>query len=398
MLRAMANEPAVLTSLPISNIHPDPTQSRTTFDPAQIDDLAKSLAERGLINPIAVRQIVGSGADPHYEIMAGERRFRAAVKLGWTSIDCRIWPAETPPLETELLSLVENLQRVDLNPIEEARGFKQLTLPPYNLTNRDVAKELGKKEDYVSRSLSLLNFPPEIQESLAHAKLLPSHARILAKITNVEQQIAIASEAAKEGWSFRQLEEASKALAKEAKSSGVRHKDDLIEATLASFKDPLADVWQKLSSDASIKPEGDWDITYHDGSWYFRVANDRPMPKALLANWFTRVLAVLGDTSQDEKRQTEIMDRMSHSVDQGFDSLEEETQNARIPKNAQEMLELEALAKFGPSAVYRWVFGAHSINLKNLGENPTWEGIGVTNPKNAVHELVQTIKIMRAET
>src|SRR6266851_341338 len=124
----MPTQPVATTMIPIDRIHANPNQPRKYFDPQAIQDLKESMDKRGLICPIAV---VKSG-ESDYTLIAGERRYRAAKELKWDQIDCRIWPAETTPQEVEMLSLVENLQRADLNPIEVANGYKLLTKEPYN--------------------------------------------------------------------------------------------------------------------------------------------------------------------------------------------------------------------------------------------------------------------------
>src|SRR4051812_6811505 len=112
----MPTHPVATTLLPISQIHPNPDQPRKNFDPQELEALKSSIQERGLINPISVMQ----RGEADFLIIAGERRFRAVSELGWQEIDARIWPQVTSTQEVELLSLVENLQRKDLNPIEVA--------------------------------------------------------------------------------------------------------------------------------------------------------------------------------------------------------------------------------------------------------------------------------------
>ncbi len=190
-------------------MRPDPTQARSSFDPEQMEQLKESLQERGLINPICVRRLDGSDA---YEIIAGERRFRAAKALSWSEIDARIYPSTTPALETELLSLVENLQRVDLNPIEEARGYRQLAESPYSMNQEAVARQVGKKQSAISEALALLDLAPEVQQFIERSIISRGHARFLAKITNLEQQIALAKQVVAEEWSVKETERQVNAL------------------------------------------------------------------------------------------------------------------------------------------------------------------------------------------
>ncbi len=135
----MALQPE-LKLLPVSSIRPDPTQARSSYDPVALDSLAATIRDHGMMNPIIVRQ-----RGDVYEIIAGERRYRATVLLKRTEIACFVYPETMPEVETEILSLIENLQRVDLNPIEEARGYKQLA-DIYDMTQEEIGEKVGKDQ------------------------------------------------------------------------------------------------------------------------------------------------------------------------------------------------------------------------------------------------------------
>jgi hypothetical protein len=153
--------PIATTLLSVAQIYPNPDQPRRIFDPKELAELKASIRERGLINPIAVVQ----RGEHDYLIMAGERRYRAVCELGWTEIDARIWPLNTPGREVELLSLVENLQRLDLNAIEVAKGYRILTWPPRSaVRNRPLPAPWRCWKNRMRSKISWLarRFPPAI--------------------------------------------------------------------------------------------------------------------------------------------------------------------------------------------------------------------------------------------
>ncbi len=364
--------------IPLSQIRPDPTQSRTYFDPGQLEDLKSSLKERGLINPITVRK-----AGELYEIIAGERRYRAAASLGWQDIDCRVYPPETPALETELLSLVENLQRVDLNPIEEARGYKQLTDPPYNMGQADIAKEVGKTQPVIARALGLLILPKEVQDFIQRWIISVSHGVLLAKITNVEQQIAVAKQAVAEGWTVRDLERHLKS------DPTAKVKEASIPKT-----DPFTFIWPTIHPSV-----GEWTVTYNVGGWHFHVQVTGPQPQVDLGSWFRGMAVGLGDTSGNVTTQVPASNPSENiSVAEDNKPLREFLDNIRVPKNATEQAELENLADQSVHSAFAWVYGAESPVAQQTLEQ-TWETMGFKSAKQGVDDLVLTVnRLLGART
>src|ERR1043166_2928018 len=143
--------------LPLDKIFTSPHQMRKQFDPAALRELARSMKQEGLIQPITVRKVGNA-----FELVVGERRLRAAHMLDWPTIDARV--IDISDEDAAVKGLIENLQRADLTPIEEARGYKQLVDPPYNLTQDAVAQRVGKSQTAIARILALLELPAEIQE------------------------------------------------------------------------------------------------------------------------------------------------------------------------------------------------------------------------------------------
>jgi len=182
----------------INDIKPNEGQPRKTFDDEKINELADSIQEHGLIQPIVLRKS-GKG----YEIVAGERRWRACRKAGLKEIPCII--KELTDEENMLIAIIENMQREDLNPIEEAEGLNQMIVT-YGLTQAEVSKSVGKSRPYITNALRLLKLPSEIREMLSEGKLTTGHARAIAGVSSKAEQIRIAEKVIKEGLSVREIE------------------------------------------------------------------------------------------------------------------------------------------------------------------------------------------------
>lgn len=196
----------------INDIKPNSNQPRKVFDEEKLEDLAASIKEHGLIQPVVLRS-VGAG----YEIVAGERRWRAARKVGVKTIPCIV--RELTDEENMLLAIIENMQREDLNPIEEAEGLSQM-IDTYGLTQDQVSKSVGKSRPYITNCLRLLKLPEAIQGFVSEGQLSAGHARAIVSAGGKEKQITLAQKAVKEGLSVRQIEK----LAKENKTGKTKAK------------------------------------------------------------------------------------------------------------------------------------------------------------------------------
>lgn len=194
-----------INEIPLSLIVPNPDQPRRDFDETALSELATSIGTIGLIQPISLRKM----ADGNYQIIAGERRFRAAKLAGLTEIPAYIKTAEDD-LVMEM-ALIENIQREDLNAIEIALSFQKL-LEIYQLTQEKLSDRLGKKRATIANYLRLLKLPAEIQLGLKNRKIDMGHARALIGIDNPAKQIALYEELLANGYSVRKVEE----LVKEA--------------------------------------------------------------------------------------------------------------------------------------------------------------------------------------
>lgn len=206
---------SAINDIALSQISPNPDQPRRTFDEDALDELAASIRELGIIQPLSLRK---TGPDT-YQIIAGERRYRAAQKAGLTSVPAYIRTANDSEL-TEM-ALIENIQREDLNAIEIALTFKKL-IDQYDLTQERLSERIGKKRATVANFLRLLKLPAEVQLGLRDKRVDMGHARALLSVDNPSVQLRIYKEILKRGLSVRKVEELAKAYqeGKEKKDSG----------------------------------------------------------------------------------------------------------------------------------------------------------------------------------
>jgi len=184
---------------PIENLRPNPHNPRRAFTDAQLDELASSIRERGIIQPIVVRALDGAG--DRYEIIAGERRWRAAQRAGLHDVPIAVVDAtDAQSLE---FAIIENVQRADLNPIEEAAGYVAL-MEQCNHTQEEVAQIVGKSRPYIANTVRLLKLAEPVKQLVRQGKLSAGHARLLVGHVNAQ---VLAEMAIDEGYSVRQLEE-----------------------------------------------------------------------------------------------------------------------------------------------------------------------------------------------
>ncbi|MCB0967410.1 MAG: ParB/RepB/Spo0J family partition protein [Ilumatobacter sp.] len=193
---------AVLRDIPVADIVPNPHQPRVHFDEESLSELTASIQQIGVLQPILVRQL-----DDGFELVAGERRWRAATRAGLASIPAVV--RTTDDLASVEQALVENLHRQDLTALEEAAAYQQL-IEDFDLTHEDVADRVGKSRSAVTNTLRLLGLPPSIQHLLADGRLSAGHARALLGTPDRALQESLAERAAAEGWTVRMVEVAVK--------------------------------------------------------------------------------------------------------------------------------------------------------------------------------------------
>lgn len=171
---------AKIQSLPIDKVRPRQGQPRTDFDEKSLEDLALSIKEYGLLNPITVTKV-----DDYYEILAGERRYRASLRNGLQSIDAIVKDYEEKDIE--VLSLIENVQREDLSAIEEAFAYKKLS-DSFGLTQDEIAQKMGKSRSYIANTIRLLKLNEEEKSALSQGTISPSQARSLLSLSDVDKR------------------------------------------------------------------------------------------------------------------------------------------------------------------------------------------------------------------
>jgi len=205
---AMTSSPSDFEYLPIQRIEPRQEQPRTLFEQEKIDALADSIREHGMLSPLMVRSI----DDGYYQIIAGERRWRAARAAGLSEVPARIVVADDKrALE---LAMVENLQREDLSPIEEARGYRAL-MEEFGMTQEEVAQRVSKSRPAVTNALRLLSLPAELMELVLRGELSAGSARALLALKTDETMRTAARAAVAKGMSVREVEEFVRKLDRE---------------------------------------------------------------------------------------------------------------------------------------------------------------------------------------
>jgi ParB family transcriptional regulator, chromosome partitioning protein len=190
--------PSDYQRLPIPEIRPNPYQPRREFDEAELSELQASLKSSGLLQPITVRRNAGG-----YELISGERRLRAATRLGWPDIPAIVRDVDDRTLLT--LALVENLQRADLNAVEEARGYRRLA-EEFGYTHAQIAEAMGKDRTSITSLLRILQLPPAVLEIVERGHLSAGHARALVSLEDDRRALALANEAVAHQLSVREME------------------------------------------------------------------------------------------------------------------------------------------------------------------------------------------------
>lgn len=205
------DEKGMVGEVLLAQVHPNPNQPRTNFKPEEIEELANSIKRHGLLQPILVRK-TGDG----YEIIAGERRWQACRSLGMETIPVRFWLAD----DTEAFeaALVENIQRSDLNPIEEAYGYKRL-MERKGMTQSEVAQTVSKGRSTIANSLRLLDLPEEAQQLLFEEKITAGHARAILSVPTLEGKKSLTNKLMEEKLSVRETEAIARLLAGREKAA-----------------------------------------------------------------------------------------------------------------------------------------------------------------------------------
>lgn len=199
-----------VSTLKLTDIEPNKSQPRKNFDITALNTLADSIRQNGVIQPLLVRSM----PDGTYQIVAGERRWRAAKMAGLTEVPVLV--KELTDLQAQQIALIENLQRENLNPIEEANGYKEL-MDKFGMTQEEVARVVGKARSSIANSLRLLNLPPIIAEMVSNNELSTGHCKVLLGVSETKDMVELAHKAAGKDVSVREMERMVKALDKKEK-------------------------------------------------------------------------------------------------------------------------------------------------------------------------------------
>ena len=229
-----------LKEIEVDRIEPNPEQPRQRFDRAALEDLAGSIREHGLVQPLVVARI----ADDRYRIIVGERRWRAAQLAGLERVPAVV--KETSDRGTLELALVENIQRADLNPLEEASAYQRL-MQDFGLTQQQVAERVGRSRVAVTNTLRLLSLPETLKRAVIEERITEGHARAILGLPERQAQLAVLERVEREGLSVRQTEELVRRLTEPREPRRESHRPPDIQA----LED---DLRQALGTRVSLKP------------------------------------------------------------------------------------------------------------------------------------------------
>ncbi len=251
--------------LNLMDIEPNKEQARKQFDEAALSELADSIAQHGVLQPLLVRPLIGGG----YQLVAGERRWRASRIAGLSQVPVVI--KELSDTEAAVISLIENLQREDLNPVEEALGFASL-MKDFNLTQEEAAQKVGKSRPAVANALRLLKLPEMVLDMVRENKLSAGHARALAAIDDEKVLISTAELIVAKGLSVRAVEKLVKTLTAEKKETARKTSRatffDEVELSLNNSLGRKAKVITKNG-----KESGTLEIAFYDKDDLARIAS-----------------------------------------------------------------------------------------------------------------------------
>jgi ParB family chromosome partitioning protein len=273
------SEDTEVRRLLLANIVPNPLQPRRVFTDDELEELATSIQANGLLQPLVVRP--APGAEDRYELIAGERRFRAMGRLGWDDTPALVREASDETLL--VLALVENLQRQALNPLEEAEGYQAL-MDQFELTQAEVATSVGKNRSTVANFLRILRLPPSIKKLLADQSLSTGHARALLMVDDPVRQGELARGAVAEGWSVREMErrvgQSPSGKARSTKKSA-KPRDPMVKALEEALQEHLS---TRVTIRRGRKNKGSIEIVFHgdeDFERIFQLIADRDVSEAV---------------------------------------------------------------------------------------------------------------------
>jgi len=256
-----------LRRIRLADIVPNPLQPRRSFTDDELAELAASIRENGLLQPLVVRPAPGS-AD-RFELVAGERRYRAIASLGWEDAPVLVRDATDDTLL--VLALVENLQREALSPLEEAEGYRALS-DRFSMSQSDIARAVGKDRSTVSNLLRLLHLPPSVRRFLESGELSMGHARALLAVSDPVKAGELARRAAREGWSVREVERRAGGAADEGSTRRKGRPPAPVDPVARALEEALQDsLATRVNIKRGRKGKGVIEITFHGAEDFERV-------------------------------------------------------------------------------------------------------------------------------
>jgi ParB family chromosome partitioning protein len=240
--REQAEASGALRELPIAQIEPNPYQPRREVEPGALEELASSMAASGLLQPIVVR----SRPAGRYELIAGERRWRAATRLGWRTVPAVVKDVDDRSLLT--LALIENLQRDELTPLDEAQGYDRL-VREFDISQAEVARLVGKDRATVANMLRLLKLPEDVRARLQDGTLTAGHARALLGLADERAIRRMAQAAVEQGWSVRELESRVRGEGPRPLRRRTRTPERVVHAEIRRVEDALR---ERLQTDVRV--------------------------------------------------------------------------------------------------------------------------------------------------
>lgn len=249
------NDDDKVVEIPLSQLRANPYQPRKTFDETAIQELAESIKEHGVIQPIIVREVVKG-----YEIIAGERRFRASQLSGKATIPAVV--RTFTDQQVMEIALIENVQREDLNAMEIAAAYQNL-IDTFQLTQEELSLKVGKSRSHIANFLRLLQLPVEIKEYVSRGTLSMGHARAIITIQEPKVQKELAKKAINENWSVRQLEEAVQNLQAKKPKSTKTTKTVKRDPFITNIEEELREMFQTTVKVKHERDKGKIEITYY---------------------------------------------------------------------------------------------------------------------------------------
>lgn len=250
--KEITNDQDAVQYIKIHDIMPNANQPRKTFNEEKIGELAASIKEHGIIQPIVVRR-----KNKGFEIVAGERRWRAAIKAELAQVPCLV--REFDDEQNMLIAIIENMQREDLNPIEEAEGLRQMT-ENFGLTQEQVSKSVGKSRPYITNSMRLLKLPEYIKESISLGKMSAAHGRTLITVSDEETRKNLWNKIIDEGLSVREVEKMAVQGATTKKRKPASKKKD---PNIARVEEDLKNILGAKVTIGDGKSKGKIEIEYY---------------------------------------------------------------------------------------------------------------------------------------